>query len=379
MFTLLDTLLSGAVAKNPLPLHRSGVLLCLVVICSVNLAGCGTTPVTDTGVVAESRPLELFYATDRNFVEDKQTIFGRDRSELTFGVAEVAIPPNHIIGRNEKPSVFRFELSEDERKHIALRDTRQLPDEDFATRLNDAIKLSPNHKLMVFVHGYNVNFPEAVRSLAQFATDLKFDGPVLLFSWPSQSTLLGYAADANNVEWSQTHLTTVLEQIADRTDAEQIYLFAHSMGSRALTRAHLNLAGSRPLDVYRFQQMILVAPDIDADLFSQDIAPRLAGTHTHVTLYASSADRALAASKTFNGHPRAGDSGKGLVIVPGVETVDVSVAVASRGFLGHTYFTEDRSIMEDIYAIISTGQSSDNRFGLQGVDTPEGRYWIFRR
>jgi esterase/lipase superfamily enzyme len=199
----------------------------------------------------------------------------------------------------------------------------------------------------------------------------------VLFSWPSQDSLMSYAVDATNADWSQTHLTRVLTDVLDRTNAEEIVLIAHSMGSATMTRAHLNVAAERPLDIYRIQQMILVAPDMDADIFRHEIAPRLARAYTPVTLYASSGDRALMASKTFNGYPRAGDSGQGLVIVPGVETVDASDA--SSGFLGHSYFMEDRRIMEDIYALLASGQRSDNRFGLQAVDTPDGRYWTFRR
>jgi esterase/lipase superfamily enzyme len=359
----------------------SNIALCLqfflAILLGCTLVACGTSGGAGSAALVESKPLELFYATTRAPVPDQRIHFGKDRGELVYGIAEVAIPPNHIIGRNERPSVFRFEWSADERKHIALRGTRPLSNEDFAAQLDLAIRESPNRQLMVFVHGFNVDFAQAARSLAQFATDLKFQGPVLLFSWPSQSSLMGYATDSTNVEWSQTYLTTVLKEIVDRTEAAQIFGFAHSMGSRALTRAHIALASERPLDSYKFQQMILVAPDIDADLFREDIAPQLARTRTPVTLYASSGDRALAASKTFNGHPRAGDSGRGLVIVPGVETVDVSDA--SRGLLGHTYFSEDRRIMEDIYAILTSAQGSDQRFGLQGVDIPEGRYWIFRR
>jgi esterase/lipase superfamily enzyme len=372
-----DTRLSSRRTAGYWPQVRACLRLCLVLLLGCVLSACGSSGGARSAALVEARPLELFYATTRAPAPNQRNFFGRDRGELSYGIAEVAIPPNHVIGRNEQPSVFRFEWSENERKHIALRGTRALENADFTEQLNAAVMQSPNRKLMVFVHGFNVDFAQAARGLAQFATDLKFDGPVLLFSWPSQSSLMGYAADANNVEWSQTHLTTVLEEIVDRTDVEQIYLFGHSMGGRALTRAHLNLASSRPLDVYKVRQLILVAPDIDADLFRQDIAPRLARTHTPVTLYASSGDRALAASKTFNGHPRAGDSGRGLVVVPGVETVDVSGA--SRGFTGHTYFSEDRRIMEDIYAILTTSQSSDMRFGLQVVEIPEGRYWTFRR
>jgi hypothetical protein len=47
--------------------------------------------------------------------------------------------------------------------------------------------------------------------------------------------------------------------------------------------------------------------------------------------------------------------------------------------LGHSYFAEDRRIMEDIFALLQTGQYADNRFGLKAVDTNGLRYWTFRK
>jgi esterase/lipase superfamily enzyme len=184
--------------------------------------------------------------------------------------------------------------------------------------------------------------------------------------------------DETNVEWAQPHLVQLLDELLDRTSARQIYLVAHSMGGRILTRALTTLAADRQAhNVRAIGELVLVAPDIDADVFRQDIAPRLARTGVHVTLYASSADRALMASKAFHGYARAGDSGEGLVIVPGVETIDASEA--SAGLLGHSYFAEDRRIMEDIFAILQTGQRAQNRFGLRAVDSVRGRYWTFRK
>ena len=43
-----------------------------------------------------------------------------------------------------------------------------------------------NNQLLVFVHGYNVDFDNAVRRAGQLAYDLNFDGPTFLFSWPSR-------------------------------------------------------------------------------------------------------------------------------------------------------------------------------------------------
>ncbi len=360
------------------------LLLGALALAAALLAGCATAPTSPTtqgqgtGGEPGAQSVDLFYVTDRDSHPSGRDDFGAERGKVSYGLATVGIPPNHQIGRQEAPSVFRFEWSEDERKHIALKGLLPLDQGEFLQQLGWAIEKSKDRRLMVFVHGYNTSFADAARQVAQFATDLKFAGPVVLFSWPSQGSLTGYTVDETNAEWAQAHLVQTLKDLLDRTPAKRIYLVAHSMGNRVLTRSYLTLAADRWVDgPNALREMILVAPDIDADLFRQDIAPRLAKTGIHVTLYASSGDRALLASRAFHGYARAGDSGEGLVIVPGVETIDASQA--SSGLIGHNYFTEDRRIMEDIYGILQTGQRADARFGLAPVDTDQGRYWTFRK
>ena len=77
---------------------------------------------------------------------------------------------------------------------------------------------------MVFVHGYNEDFPDASRMAAQFADDLKFSGPVILFSWPSQGSLTSYTVDETNAQWSQAHfveeMSALLEQVLEEVETE---------------------------------------------------------------------------------------------------------------------------------------------------------------
>ena len=47
---------------------------------------------------------------------------------------------------------------------------------------------------MVFIHGFNVPFEDAIYRTAQLAHDLDFDGAPILYSWPSRGTMLGYVA-----------------------------------------------------------------------------------------------------------------------------------------------------------------------------------------
>jgi len=347
------------------------------------LAGCSSSGGTSAEAHESSeeengRQVEVFFVTDRAPGTSSGEYFGSERGALAYGVAGVGIPPHHELGENEAPSVFKFQWSPDERKHITVNEVTALDQRGFFQLLQQEINLSQGGKLLVFVHGYNVEFEDALRRLAQFATDLKFQGPVLLFSWPSQGGITGYTVDETNAEWARPHFVQLLDELLDETSAKRIYLVSHSMGGRIATGAVIALAGDRVLaDLDPIREMILVAPDIDADLFRADIAPRLASNGIRMTLYASSADRALMASKAFHGYTRAGDSGEGLVVVKGVETVDASLA--SAGLLGHSYFAEDRRIMEDIYGILQTGQRADNRFGLEAVDSRSGRYWTFRK
>jgi esterase/lipase superfamily enzyme len=149
------------------------------------------------------------------------------------------------------------------------------------------------------------------------------------------------------------------------------------MGSRAVTRAVASLLAEKPALRQQLKEVILMAPDIDAEVFKRDIAPALVASGPPITLYASSKDLALAASKQVRGYPRAGDSGAGLVVMKGIETVDATEADTS--LIGHSYYAETRSVLSDIFYLMGEGRRPDQRFGLRAVDTEAGRYWVIRK
>ncbi len=344
------------------------------------LGGCALTGATRATAPAgaQAQEIALYYATDRAPDGDGGVFFSGVRAQLSYGIATVGIPPGHVMGRHEEPSLFKLQMSVDENKHIQLTQVLTLTRNEFFHRLGAALEASPDGKLMIFVHGYNEEFPAISKRVAQFASDLKFSGPVVLFSWPSQGNLTSYTVDETNAEWAQADFVRLLGELLDYVPLRNIYLVGHSMGNRIIGRAMTALASDRlESDMLLFREIIMIAPDIDAEVFRIDIAPRLVRTGIPITLYASSNDRALLASKAFHGYPRAGESGDGLVIVEGVETIDASDV--SGGLLGHSYFAEDRRIMEDIYALLQGSQRATHRFGLETVDTPAGNYWTFRK
>jgi esterase/lipase superfamily enzyme len=321
----------------------------------------------------------VFYATDRKRTtsEAANDFFGGDRGTLSYGLCYVSIPREHRLGQLEAPSVLRLEFSEDPDKHVVLQTVSPMRRDLWLQSVAARVGASQKKRAFVFIHGYNVSFADAARRTAQIAYDLGFDGAPVFYSWPSQGAEVAYTRDEQNIEWAQANVRTFLDDFFASSGAQEIFLVAHSMGNRALTRAVGSLLKDKPEYRARLKEVILAAPDVDADVFKRDIAPALAATGRPVTLYASSEDVALKLSKKVHGYPRAGDSGPGLLVMPGVETVDASLV--QTDFLGHSYFADTRTVIGDIFELMKSGSRAGTRGGLMQVNSPEGPYWRFRK
>ena len=84
-------------------------------------------------------------------------------------------------------------------------------------------------------------------------------------------------------------------------------------------------------------------------------------------------DRALIASKKVHGgYPRAGESGGGLVVIPGIDTIDASGI--DTALLGHSYFAETDKVLADLVGLLHYGL--DPRRRTLTPEPPEApRYW----
>lgn len=333
-------------------------------------------------VGANYATVNVFYATDRKSIPSEAIgrRFGGERGELQYGTAKVSIPRNHKMGALEAPSVWKFQFRADPEKHVVLLDLETVNTSTYFQEISAKIKQSSRKSAFVFVHGYNVTFEDAARRTAQISYDLGFDGAPVFYSWPSQGDIAKYTFDESNVAWSSTNLERFLGQFAEKSQADRIYLIGHSMGTRALTQAYISLLSKNPTLRKKFVEVILAAPDIDADVFRRDIAPDMLAGEGKITLYASSEDVPLKTSKVVHaGYPRAGDSGANLVILKGMESIDATGM--GTDFLNHSYFADTRSIISDIFQIIHNGLRAQNRAGLEFVpDSEVGRnYWRFKK
>ena len=133
------------------------------------------------------------------------------------------------------------------------------------------------------------------------------------------------------------------------------------MGNRALVNA---LSRQPALAARPFNQIVLTAPDIDAETFVQ-LAAGVARSAERTTLYASGSDLALGLSKRLNAYRRAGDTRPSVLMVPGIDTVDVT-AVDSN-LVGHFYYGDNRSVISDLFLLLTQGLGPSNRPALRGV------------
>jgi esterase/lipase superfamily enzyme len=332
------------------------------------------------GASANFTMVDVFYATDRNPLESVHLgrAYGAERNtRIEYGRAQVSIPRNHKIGELEDP-FFKLVFRPDPNDHVMLHKVEALDERRYYELVNDRARKPAKKSAFVFVHGYNVSFEDAARRTAQLAYDLKFDGAPVFYSWPSRAKEVDYVADEGNVAWSETNLANFLTSFAQKTDAEKIVVIGHSMGTRALANAYVRVVVGNPALRSRFSEIILAAPDIDADVFARDIAPKLAEKPTQVTIYASSNDIPLMVSKRVHKAARLGESGEKIAVVKNIESIDASLL--KTDFLNHSYAMENRSVVSDMFHILRNGLRASNRAGLEPVTAPSGgSYWKFAK
>jgi esterase/lipase superfamily enzyme len=298
-------------------------------------------------------------------------------AKVDLGLCEVSIPKIHKVGELEAPSIVRLEVREDAAQHIVLRKTERVNDRRYFDLLRQRVAASQRRELFVFVHGFNVSFEEAARRTAQIHYDLRFEGAPVFFSWPAHDKfLLTYPADENNVEWSAPHLKQFLLEVVKNSGAKSINLIAHSMGNRALAAALREIELEMRDQSRLFNQVILAAPDIDAHDFRTNIAPAMQRTAQRMTLYASARDDALLASQLLHRGPRAGDAGEGLVVVKGIDTIDVTAIDSSPW--GHLYYGSSDPVLQDLKLLFSMAAAPGNRTWLSPAEREGLTYWIFQ-
>jgi esterase/lipase superfamily enzyme len=318
----------------------------------------------------------VFYGTDRAKDEGAGSAlsYGPARGELSHGIAEVSVPDDHRMGAIERPHWWKLQFRADPEKHIILQSIHEILPSEFEDRARRILAQGSNNEVLLFVHGFNVGFSDAVVRTAQIAYDLHFEGLPVLYSWPSEGSVPKYTIDEGNVAWSRPRFTQFLTMLRDKLGVSAVHILAHSMGSRLVAEAMASLTPAADAHAARLRQLAFAAPDIDAATF-KDLAALFGEKAERVTLYASSDDYALKASKRVHKYSRAGESGLDLVITKAVDTIDATTVDTS--LLGHSYYGDNRSVIADLFELIRRGSPPRERFGLIPKERYGSPYWLF--
>ena len=341
------------------------------------LAKSATRPPAGTIDMGRYVEVPVMFATDRMPVD---TGFGDVPGDdtLSMGIARVSIPEDHKMGEFEHPPWWQFHFGWDPRKHIQLLSIQRLESDVFVAQARTNLQRAGRNEVLIFIHGFDVDFSEAARRTAQLAYDLRFEGLALLYSWPSKGRMSEkwYVSDADKIIWTRPRLKQFLELVMSEFGVESVHVIAHSMGNRALTDVLTDIElDELPENAAKLRQIVFTAPDINARTFL-DLVDRFHGKAERYTLYASSEDLALKYSKKINKSARAGDAGGFLVLAPGIDTVDVTNVNTS--FIGHSLFSDNTSVLADLDILIRHGLPPDERPRLDKKGRGDRTYWVFR-
>jgi esterase/lipase superfamily enzyme len=311
----------------------------------------------------------IFFATDR--AADGVSGFANDRSSplaMTYGTVTVNVP----VSGASCPSftgVWRCSSRASDTPAFERRQTfADAP--SFYAAVAAEQRASHIKRALVFIHGYNVDFSDALSAAA--ALDSKaplYDGPVIAFSWPSRSFVGYYAPDLNNAELATGDLVRTLDGLLAAVGVGNVDVVAHSMGNHVLTFALRVMSVEHAAPPALFHAVVMAAPDVDRGVFDT-LAPSIRPLAAQWTIYASSHDQALLVSRCINGdYYRIGTWYDHVQPVDAMQLVNVSSI--DTDFIGHGYFLGSSKISEDIAGVID-----DDAASRTAAQTAPGLYQI---
>jgi esterase/lipase superfamily enzyme len=371
----------------------------LLVVLALGLAGCVTEDdARDLAVMKPVTPAHpenaslakgaVFYLTDRTFNADRNassTIFSPTWSNsLACGLEDVTIPVAEPPGHGEGPwrtiASASWPVSPTllpsgvPLNHMPMTDSGlaygPLPCDDGVSPAKAmaaavavrAAELNCDH-VLVFVHGFNNAFEDALTTAAQLAHDSDWTCPVVTFDWTSAGAMAQYVDDIEHSSFGQLRLAEFLGALSD-LHSLRLDIVAHSMGCR-LTSATLSALErrGRPAPAGFIDQLVFAAPDVGLGDFEL-LEPDAAKLASHVTVYASTGDVAVEASYVVHDYQhRAGNNPKELRAwrEQSKATLDVIDASETNGDVyGHGYLTRSQMASVDIARVLH-GETIDRR------------------
>jgi esterase/lipase superfamily enzyme len=284
--TLVALLVAGACAGRP----QSGVLL----------------PVP--GSVEGASRVTVLVASTRQRSNDRAQMFTGERAgQTSYASVTVSIPPDGV--RKSGDVQWPASLPGDPTRDFVTLSAEYLDKAQFMAAVDAAAKRTKQSKLVIFVHGFNNRFDDAVYRFAQIAHDSHVPAIPILFTWPSRGSaaLRAYTYDKESATYSRDAFDDLLNDLNRQRSVTETNVLAHSMGNWIVLET-LRVRSLRPKPSGdKVKSVMLVAPDVDVDVFQAQLR-RMGTSIPQLSLFVSRDDKALGLSEFISGGvPRLGE------------------------------------------------------------------------
>ncbi len=245
-------------------------------------------------------PLLVATTRSRTAAGNSAMFEGERADQLNYASIAVSIPPDasRTVGQVQWPT----SSPGNPRQNFVTVSAEAVEKPAFGAALAGAAK-NPRArgKVLVFIHGFNNRFDEAVYRFAQIVHDSGAPGAPVLFSWPSRGSvsLDAYREDAESASKSSDAFSQVLDTIAATPNVKEVTILCHSMGC-FLTLETLRARAMAGRIGAKIKNVLFVAPDVDAESFRlqlHDMGP----ARPRLALFVSQDDAALSLSRSIHG------------------------------------------------------------------------------
>lgn len=335
------------------------------------LTGCAGRPegvlIPTQAQAAGASKVDVLVATTRRSSETPGVLFSGERGkEPQITEIAVSIPPSKAreVGQVQWPS----KLPANPAKEFATVSVTPLATPAAQSWLRG--HLGKSRRVLVFVHGFNNRYEDAVYRFAQIVHDSNADVAPVLFTWPSRGSVFAYNYDKESTNYSRDALEDMLRRLAKEPSVGEVTVMAHSMGSWLTVEALRQMAIRDGRVAPKIQNVILASPDLDVDVFGRQLA-ELGAKRPNFTLFVSRDDRALSLSRRISGNiDRLGQVDP--TVEPyrtefekaGIAVLDLT-ALKTGDRLNHGKFAESPEVVKLIGNRLIAGQAvSDSDVGL---------------
>ncbi|WDZ80468.1 alpha/beta hydrolase (plasmid) [Ensifer adhaerens] len=344
----------------------------VVGLLAMSLVACAGRPTGVLQPVAASptaSQVEMLVTTTRSQAAKPGEMFSGERAlEPNFAEITVSIPPANV--RKVGEVAWPRKLPPNPAKDFAAVKAEEVDRPTAESWLSASVRKSPDRSVLVFIHGFNNEFEDAVFRFAQIVHDSGAHSAPVLATWPSRGSLLAYGYDRESTNYTRNEVERLFQYLARDAEVKEVSILAHSMGNWLALESLRQMAirnGGLPV---KFKNVMLAAPDVDVDVFRSQIID-MGAVRPRFTLFVSRDDRALAVSRRVWGNvARLGaidpeqSPYKEELAANDIAVIDLT-KVKAGDKLHHSKFAESPEIVRLIGTRLSSGQTlTDSKLGL---------------